>query len=110
MNDEWMFGELLFVKNSKFGLVSFPSLVFRAFQHPFIQSALSIENEFERDKFQSSLRYMNDFSRRLNDINQTVLLTMDCSSVSSDGRRMLNADGYFLRVPDIWHVLPTLPE
>lgn len=103
-DDNWMFDQL-FEKNPTFGLVSFPSLVYRAFEHDFIQSALSIENKSERDKFESSLRYMNDFSRRLHDINHAVLLTMDRSSFS-DGS-MLYADGYFLRVPDIWHVLPT---
>lgn len=108
-DDTWMFDEL-FVEDPKFGLVSFPSLVYRAFEHPFIQSSLLVEEEFARPKLNSSLRCMNDFSRRLNDINQDVLLTMDCSSVSSDGRRMLFADRYFLWVPDIWHVLPTLSE
>jgi hypothetical protein len=103
-DDNWMFDQL-FEEEPKFGLVSFPSLVYRAFEHDFIQSALSIENKSERDKFESSLRYMNDFSRRLHDINNAVLLTMDRSSFS-DGS-MLYADGYFLRVPDIWHVLPT---
>lgn len=105
-DDRWMFNEL-FVEDSKFDLVSFPSLVYRAFEHPFIQSSLHIEDESAREKLNSSLRCMNDFSRRLNDINQDVLLTMDCSSVPSDGRRMLFADRYFLCVPDIWHVLPT---
>lgn len=108
-DDRWMFDEL-FVEDPKFGLVSFPSLVYRAFENPFIQISLLIEEEFARPKLNSSLRSMNDFSRRLHDINQEVLLTMDCSSVSSDGRRMLFADRYFLCVPDIWHVLPTLSE
>ncbi len=106
-DDNWMFDQL-FEKNPTFGLVSFPSLVYRAFEHDFIQSALSIENKSERDKFESSLRYMNDFARRLHDINHAILLTMDRSSFS-DGS-MLYADGYFLRVPDIWHVLPTLTD
>jgi len=108
-DDTWMFDEL-FVEDPKFGLVSFPSLVYRAFEHHFIQSSLLIEDESTRAKLNSSLRCMNNFSRRLNDINQDVLLTMDCSSVSSDGRRMLFADRYFLWVPDIWHVLPTPSE
>jgi hypothetical protein len=106
LDDRWMFDEL-FVEDPKFGLVSFPSLVYRAFEHPFIQSSLLIEDESARAKLNSSLRCMNNFSRRLNDINEEVLLTMDYSSVSSDGRRMLFADRYFLWVPDIWHVLPT---
>jgi len=108
LDDRWMFDEL-FVEDPKFGLVSFPSLVYRAFEHPFIQSSLLIEDESAREKLNSSLRCMNDFSRRLHDINQEVLLTMNRSSVS-DGRRMLFADRYFLWVPDIWHVLPTPSE
>ena len=108
-DDTWMFDEL-FVEDPKFGLVSCPSLVYRAFEHPFIQSSLQIENESTRKNFTASLRFMNIFSRQINDINHEVLLTMDCSSVSSDGRRMLFADRYFLLVPDIWHVLPTQSE
>jgi hypothetical protein len=107
-DDRWMFDEL-FVKDPKFDLVSFPSLVYRAFEHPFIQIALPIQNESTREKLETSLRCMNAFSRRLHDINHEVLLTMDCSSVSSDGR-MLFADRYFRYVPDIWHVLLTLSE
>jgi hypothetical protein len=107
-DDRWMFNEL-FVKEPKFGLVSFPSLVYRAFEHPFIQIALPIQNESTREKLETSLRCMNAFSRCLNDINHEVLLTMDCSSVSSDGR-MLFADRYFRYVPDIWDVLSTLSE
>jgi hypothetical protein len=104
-DDRWMFDEL-FKKDPNFGLVCFPSLVYRAFEHPFIQSALPST----RETLETSLRCMNAFARRLNDINHEVLLTMDCSSVSSDERRMLFADRYFLWVPDIWHVLSTLSE
>jgi hypothetical protein len=108
-DDIWMFDEL-FVENPKFDLVSFPSLVYRAFEHPFIQSALPIKNESTRETLETSLRRMNAFARRLNDINHEVLLTMDRSLASSDERRMLFADRYFLWVPDIWHVLSTLSE
>jgi hypothetical protein len=108
-DDKSMFDEL-FVKDPNFGLVSFPSLLYRAFENPFIQSALPIKNESTRETLETSLRCMNAFARRLNDINHEVLLTMDCSSVSSDERRMLFADRYFLWVPDIWHVLSTLSE
>jgi len=108
-DDKSMFDEL-FVENPKFDLVSFPSLVYRAFEHPFIQSALPIKNESTRETLETSLRCMNNFSRRLNDINQEVLLTMDRSLASSDERRILFADRYFLSVPDIWHVLSTLSE
>lgn len=101
-SDNWMFDEL-FAERLKFGLVSFPSLFYRAFEHPFIQSSLVIENEDLRENFKTSLRYMNDFSRRLHNPSYRVLLTMDRSSVS-DGS-MLYADGYFLRVPDILRVL-----
>ena len=104
-DDTWMFDEL-FVENPKFDLVSFPSLVYRAFEHPFIQSALPST----RETLETSLRCMNAFARRLNDINHEVLLTMDRSLASSDERRMLFADRYFLWVPDIWHVLSTLSE
>ena len=104
-----MFDEL-FVEDPNFGLVRFPSLLYRAFENPFIQSALPIKNESTRETLETSLRCMNAFARRLNDINHEVLLTMDCSSVSSDERRMLFADRYFLWVPDIWHVLSTLSE
>jgi ADP-ribose pyrophosphatase YjhB (NUDIX family) len=108
-DDKSMFDEL-FVEDPNFGLVRFPSLLYRAFENPFIQSALPIKNESTRETLETSLRCMNAFARRLNDINQEVLLTMDCSSVSSDERRMLFADRYFLWVPDIWHVLSTLSE
>jgi hypothetical protein len=108
-DDIWMFNEL-FVKNPKFGLVNFPSLVYRAFEHPFIQSALPIKNESTRETLKTSLRCMNAFARRLNDINREVLLTMDCSLASSDERRMLFADRYFIWVSDIWHVLSTLSK
>jgi ADP-ribose pyrophosphatase YjhB (NUDIX family) len=108
-DDKSMFDEL-FVEDPNFGLVSFPSLVYRAFEHPFIQSALPIENESTRETLETSLRCMNNFSRRLNDINNEVLLTMDRSLASSDERRILFADRYFLWVPDIWNVLPTLSE
>ena len=106
-DDKSMFDEL-FVEEPKFGLVSFPSLVYRAFEHPFIQSALPIKNESTRETLETSLRCMNAFARRLNDINHEVLLTMDRSLASSDERIMLFADRYFLLVPDIWHVLSTL--
>ena len=108
-DDKSMFDEL-FVEDPNFGLVRFPSLLYRAFENPFIQSALPIKNESTRETLETSLRCMNAFARRLNDINHEVLLTMDCSSVSSDERRMLFADRYFLWVPDIWHVLSTLSE
>lgn len=108
-DDKSMFDEL-FVEEPKFGLVSFPSLVYRAFEHPFIQSSLLIEDESAREKLNSSLRCMNAFARRLNDINHEVLLTMDRSLASSDERIMLFADRYFLLVPDIWHVLSTPSE
>ena len=107
LDDKWMF-DRLFEEEPKFGLVSFPSLVYRAFENSFIQSSFLIENELLRENFKTSLRYMNDFSRRLHDINHEVLLTMDSSSFSNGS--MLYADGYFLRVPDIWHVLQTPPE
>lgn len=107
LDDVWMFNQL-FEKDQKFGLVSFPSLVYRAFENPFIQSSLLIENELSRDKFKTSLRYMNDFSKRLHDINHKVLLTMNSSSFSD--RSILYADGYFLCVPDIWNVLQTISE
>lgn len=107
LDDKWMF-DRLFEEEPKFSLVSFPSLVYRAFEHPFIQSSFLIENELLRENFKTSLRYMNDFSRRLHDINHEVLLTMDSSSFSNGS--MLYADGYFLRVPDIWHVLQTPSE
>ena len=107
LDDVWMFNQL-FEKDQKFGLVSFPSLVYRAFENPFIQSSLLIENELSRDKFKTSLRYINDFSKRLHDINHKVLLTMNSSSFSD--RSILYADGYFLFVPDIWNVLQTISE
>lgn len=107
-DDKSMFNKL-FDEDSEVDLVSFPSLVYRAFEHPFIQSSLQIENESTREIFKASLRYMNIFSRQLNDINHEVLLTMDCSSVSSDGS-MLFAERYFISVPDIWHVLSTPSE
>jgi len=104
LDDRWMFDEL-FREDPKFGLISFPSLVYRAFEHPFIQSVLPIENESRREKLETSLRCMNAFARRLNNSNDEVLLTMNSSSFS-DGS-MLFADRYFFCVPDIWHVLPT---
>ena len=107
LDDKWMFDQL-FEEEPKFGLVSFPSLVYRAFENSFIQSSFLIENELLRENFKTSLRYMNDFSRRLHDINHEVLLTMDSSSFSNGS--MLYADGYFLRVPDIWHILQTSSE
>ena len=107
LDDIWMFDEL-FVEEPKFDLVSFPSLVYRAFEHPFIQSSLLIEDE-SRENFNSSLRHMNNFSRRLNDINDEVLLIMNCSLVS-DGRRMLSADTYFFYFPSIYRVLETLSK
>jgi len=105
-DDTWMCNEL-FVEKSQFDLFSFPSLVYRAFEHPFIQSALPIKNESTRETLKTSLRCVNNFARRLNDINHEVLLTMD-RSLASDERRMLCADRYFLWVPDIWNVLSTL--
>ena len=59
--DIWMFDEL-FVEDPKYDLLSFPALVYRAFQHPFIQSSLLIEDESMRENFNSSLIHMNDFS------------------------------------------------
>ena len=106
-DDGWMFDEL-FREDPKFDLISFPSLVYRAFEHPFIQSALPIENESRREKLETSLRCMNAFARRLNNSNDEVLLTMNSSSFS-DGN-MLFADRYFFCVPDIWHILPTPSE
>ena len=107
LDDRWMFDEL-FREDPNFGLISFPSLVYRAFEHPFIQSVLPIENESRREKLETSLRCMNAFSRRLNNSNDEVLLTMNSSSFS-DGN-MLFADRYFFCVPDIWHILPTPSE
>ena len=104
-DDKSRFDEL-FVEDPNFGLVCFPSLLYRAFEHPFIQSALPST----RETLETSLRCMNNFSRRLNDINQEVLLTMDRLLASSDERRILFADRYFLWVPDIWRVLSTLSE
>ena len=107
LDDRWMFDEL-FREDPNFGLISFPSLVYRAFEHPFIQSVLPIENESRREKLETSLRCMNAFARRLNNSNDEVLLTMNSSSFS-DGN-MLFADRYFFCVPDIWHILPTPSE
>lgn len=106
-DDKSMFDEL-FVEDPNFGLVRFPSLLYRAFENPFIQSALPIKNESTRETLETSLRCMNAFARRLNDINHEVLLTMDCSSVSDES--MLVAERYFIKVPDIWQVLSTLSE
>ena len=108
LDDIWMFDEL-FVEDPKYDLLSFPALVYRAFQHPFIQSSLLIEDESMRENFNSSLIHMNDFSRCLNDINAEVLLTMDPSSVS-DRRRMLSAGIYFNYFPSIYRVLETLSK
>lgn len=106
-DDKSMFDEL-FVEDPNFGLVRFPSLLYRAFENPFIQSALPIKNESTRETLETSLRCMNAFARRLNDINHEVLLTMDCSSVSDES--MLVAERYFIKVPDIWQVLSTQSE
>jgi hypothetical protein len=47
LDDKWMF-DRLFEEEPKFGLVSFPSLVYRAFENSFIQSSFLIENELLR--------------------------------------------------------------
>jgi hypothetical protein len=103
-SDDWMFDEL-FAEEPKFGLVSFPSLVYRAFEHPFIQEKLLSENKLS-ENFKTSLRYINDFSRRLHNPSYRVLLTMDSLSLSDPS--MLYAGGFFLHVHDIWRVLESL--
>lgn len=108
LDDKWMFDQLLaqeFAQEVKFGLVCFSSLVYRAFEHPFIQEKLLSENKLS-ENFKTSLRYINDFSRRLHNPSYRVLLTMDSSSFSDES--MLYAGGFFLHVPDIWRVLESL--
>ena len=76
LSDNWMF-KMLFESDSEYDLVSFPCLFFRAFEHPFIQYSLTFKNACDKDELKTNLRYINNFTRRFQDINPEVCLTFD---------------------------------
>lgn len=101
LDDDWMF-KMLFKSGSRYNLVSFPCLFFRAFEHPFIQCSLTFKNSGDKDKLKNTLHYMNDFARRFHDINNEVCLTFDdCWS----HRNALAISPYLLHVGSLSRIL-----
>lgn len=64
-SDDAIMFKKLFKSDSLCDLIRFPCLFFRAFEHPFIQCALTFKNPFDKDELKKTLHNINVFKRIL---------------------------------------------